>query len=383
MNSSDLQARLQRLEGYLQVDPDNRALRLDAFETARQLADWTRAEAHAQEALRRHPDPLWRLRAGEVALAQLRWEEAAARLDAVRLDPLADLATRQAAEHQLAEVMLHTGRPDVGIELLSEFMASSVGRDVALAPASQVLWLRLLHRVGRLQDGLDIALRWETNGQLSPQAAGVGSLMALDLDRLDLAEQWSKAALRSGHRQFEALITRASVALGHADASLARTLLSQAVQAHPRDGRSWSMLAFTELLEEKFDQAKTCFETAVRYMPEHVGTWHGLGWTLIMLRDFDRARNVFERAIEMDRNFAEGHGGLAVALALAGDRESAGASAETARRLDRNSMAVRYAEAVLAGDHQNLEHLRKLAARSLAGRGPMADQAVRRLSNGG
>lgn len=377
MNAPDLQARLQRLDGYLQQDSGNAALRLDAFETARQLRDWTRADAYARQALHRHPDALWRLRAGEVALAQLQWDEAARWFDAVRQDPDAGEDVRRAAEHQLAEVMLHTSRPDLGIALLGDWIENA---GAAIVPATQVLWLRLLHRVERLEDAVDAARQWEGVSRLSSAAAGVASLAALDLDRLDLAERWAGVALQSGHRQFEALITAASVALGRTDAAAATALLSEALQRNPRDGRSWSMLGFADLLAGQFELAVEHFETAVRYMPQHVGTWHGLGWAWVFRQDLQRARTTFEHAVSLDRNFSEGHGGLAAVLALSGEKAAARAAMETARRLDRGSMAVRYAEAVLAGDHRNVEHLRQLAARALAGRGSMADEMSRRLA---
>lgn len=379
MNPTNLQSRLQRLDGYLRHDPDNQTLLLDAFETARQLREWPRAAAYAEQALRQRPDAPWRLRAGEVALAQLHWEAAASMFDAVRLDPTAGDDVRFAAEHQLAEVMLHTGRPDMGVVLLAERLEGAAGRTSA-APATQALWLRLLHRVGRLQDAVDCAQRWEGQGLLAPFAAGVASLAALDLDRVEMAERWAQAALEAGHRQFEALITRASVALGRADAATAHALLSEALRLNPGDGRSWSMLAFADLLSQQFDHAVEHFETALKYMPEHIGTWHGLGWTLVLRQDLVRARQVFEHALEMDRNFAESHGGLAVVLALAGERAAAAAAAETARRLDRASVAARYAEAVMAGEHHDFARLRQLAARALAGRGAMAEEVARRLA---
>jgi len=379
MNATDLHARLQRLDGYLLQDPDNERLLLDAFETARLVQDWPRAAAYVQRALLDRPQPIWRLRAGEVSLAQLNWKDAEVMLDAVRHDATASQAVSLAAEHQLAELMLHTGRPDQGLALLSGQLETA-GGDAEVAPATQVLWLRLLHRVSRLQDAVDTAHRWEDLGLLSPPAAGVASLAALDLDLADSAERWADQALQTGHRQFEALIARASTALGHTDPATAHTLLAEALRLNTGDGRSWAMLAFADLLSEQIDQSVAHFETALKYMPEHVGTWHGLGWALILQRELTRARKVFEHALEMDRNFAESHGGLAVVLALSGERAAATAAAETARRLDRTSVTARYAEAVLAGEHEDLGRLRKMAALALAGRGAMADKAAQRFN---
>lgn len=377
MTSTGLKTRLQRLDGFLEQDPNNQSLLLDAFETARQLRDWPHAARYAALAMSQWPDPLWKLRAGEVALAQLNWDEAEKWLEAVRHDLLVGDELRCAAEHQLAEVMLHTGKPGAGIELISDRFEGDGA--ASSAPAAQVLWLRLLHRVGRLQDVVDYAQRWETAGLLSSLAAGVASLAALDLDRSDLADRLAEASLQAGHRSFEALIARASVCLGRADAAAASTLLSEALQLNAHDGRSWAMFAFAGLLEQQFDQAIVRFETALAYMPDHVGTWHGLGWALIQQSNLARAKEVFEHALEMDRNFAESHGGLAVVLALAGDVTGATSAMETARRLDRTSVAARYAQAVLTGDHKDTQRLRQLAARALTGRGVVGEQAAQRM----
>lgn len=377
MTSTGLKTRLQRLEGFLEHDPANPSLLLDAFETARQLRDWPQAARYADRATSQWSDPLWKLRAGEVALAQLNWDAAEKWLDAALSDLASGDDLRCAAEHQLAEVMLHTGRPEAGIALISSRFEGDGA--ASAAPAAQVLWLRLLHRVSRLQEVVDCAQLWESAGLLSPFAAGVTSLAALDLDRSELAERLAQAALKSGHRPLEALISLGSVCLGRADAGAASALLSEALKLNAHDGRSWAMFAFAGLLEQQFDQAIVRFETALTYMPDHVGTWHGLGWALIQQPNLARAKQVFEQALEMDRNFAESHGGLAVVLALAGDVAAATSAMETARRLDRNSVAARYAAAVLAGDHLDIQRLRQLAARALAGRGVLAERAVQRM----
>lgn len=366
MGSSELNLRFQKLKEFLAQDPNNKALLADTFELARQLCDWQQASKYADHGIHLWSDPLWKLRAGEVALAQLLWTDAERWFEEVRQDPSSGEDLRCAAEHQLAEVMLHTGQFDSGITLISAYFEGEAA--VPAASASQILWLRLLHRVGRLPDALDYAQRLEIEATLSPQVASVASLVALDANRLDLAVRWADMALqlKSGNRPFEALITRASIALGQPDAGMAQALLSEALQMKPRDGRTWAMMAFTVLLQQQFDKAIEHFNTALNYMPDHVGTWHGLGWALIQQRDLVRAKDVFQHALSLDRNFAESHGGLAVVLALIGDKEGAAASIEIAHKLDRNSAAVRYAAAVLSGDYLDPMKISRLAARTIS-----------------
>ena len=82
-------ARLDRLEVYLGSDPGNPALLADAFETALQCGQWERAAFHLRHGLALQADALsWRLKEGDLLLAQGRYAEARSALKALQgVDP--------------------------------------------------------------------------------------------------------------------------------------------------------------------------------------------------------------------------------------------------------------------------------------------------------
>jgi len=229
----------------------------------------------------------------------------------------------------------------------------------------QVLWLRVLHRLGRLDDGVSWAYGNEAG--LAPEALGVASLMAFDAGRTGEAERWSQCAIRedAGPIPIEALITQASLQLAAGDTESARYLIDRALEQNAEDGRTWSTKGFVELLDQHFPLAENAFYRAVRFMPMHIGTWNGLGWTAIMNRKYGEATQAFERALEIDRNFAESHGGLAVAHALCGKVDLARISIARAEGLDKDGLAARYANAILSGEAADSQAIRRLAKRLL------------------
>jgi len=358
--------RLERLEGYLREDPDNTALLADAFDAALAIREWARAEFHLRHGQAIRPDdPAWNLREVHWLLAQHRWDEAE---QVIRnLQAVGPAALQAVLIHDLAYVAFRQGNHAQARETLAPWLGSLAPSDV-LDPATQVLWVRVLHRLVRHDEAMAWAKARAQAGALAPQAAGAASLLALDASDYVSARQWSEEALKHDSEQMEALVARASLALADRDAPLARKLLAVALRLNPEDGRAWSALAFAHLLEQRLDLARADFERAVQYMPNHIGTWHGLGWTAILQKDLPSAHRAFEVALALDRNFAESHGGLAVVLAMVGRRSEAQSSIDRAGRLDRLNLSARYAQALLDGDASDAQALRRLASRLLANR---------------
>ncbi len=372
MTHSPALQRLDRLEGYLREDPDNLSLLGETFELALQAGELARAEIPLRHGLALAAgNTQWQLREVHWLLAQHRWAEAELLLHPIALAEDAPAELRPVAAHDLAYCLMQQGRSAEGYDALSPWV-KDIAPSEAIDPALQVQWLRLAHRAGKLEEAMAWArARWPAQ-QLAAPAAGVASLIALDAEDFAACLLWSDHALKEHGGPMEAMVARASAALAQQDPVLSRTLLDRVLQLSPQDGRAWSALAFTDLLEQKADAARASFHKAVHYMPEHVGTWHGLGWTCLLQRDLDGALQAFEQALALDRNFGESHGGLAVVQAARNERAAAEESIERALRLDRSNLSARYAQAVLSGEAGDLQALRRLATRLLGSRtGPM------------
>src|SRR5690606_25684499 len=121
--------------------------------------------------------------------------------------------------------------------------------------------------------------------RLQPQAQGVASLVALDLDLFEPARALADAALAAGAVQVEALVARASVALADEETARAEQLLQQALVCNRDDGRTWSALGLCSLQANDLPLAQTRLERALRTLSSHVGTWHALGWARLLQQD--------------------------------------------------------------------------------------------------
>ncbi len=368
--SDALLARLGRLEGYLKIDPGNPVLRTEVFEVAMHAGAFDKAQLCVREAQASGSSDIagWRFREATLHIAQGRYDAAN-----LLLRELLGDSTDPAIIYDLAYVAFCQQQFEQCVSLLRPFAEKPV-----VAPLVQVLWLRSLHQCGLLEEArLWCAPRIGANA-LTAAAAGVASLIYVDSTQLHTALQLATHALQNEPIQMEALVARATIALGQKDSAGARRLLNQALHNNPKDGRSWSALGFVELLETHVTPAVSCFRQAVQFMPRHIGTWHGLGWACFMAHDYAGARQAFETALALDRNFGESHGAVAIALASLGERESAESYIKRALALDKNGLSAHYAQAILSGVASDAQAIRRIAQGLLAGRqapmgGPMSD----------
>lgn len=368
-------AKLHLLEGYLRSDPGNTSLLVDAFEAALRCAEWGQAAFHLRHGQALAPqDAGWDLREGDFWLAQSQFDRAKG-----VLEPLVALRDPppgfpDVVLHNLTYIDFHEHNYAACVARMAARFETVPIAQIEEKPASpqlQHLWLRALHRVGELQRAIDWTRAQAKAGQLSPEAAGIASLIALDAGDVMSARTWSDTAIRDADalgKPIEALVTQASLALAARDGPRAQALASSALQLNPDDGRAWSARAFADLLSGELDIARAHFSKALATMPEHIGTWHGQGWTQLLIHDLDAAQRSFGAALALDRNFAESHGGLAVVLALKKRAEEAHTHALLAMKLDPSNLSGRYAQAILSGDVQEAESVKRLVQRLLGDR---------------
>lgn len=353
-------SRLDRLAQLLQEDPANPLLLADAADEALAAGELGRAEQYIAEGQACEGSThAWRFRLANVRLAQRRLGEAGELLEALRRDGL----LHPSVDHNLAYVAFLRGDFAGCAALLDPWLANQPApppeRD-----ALEALWLRAMHHADALQAAWTRIESWGID-KLGAQAAGVASLIASDLSRMEAAEMLSAAALRADPQQAEALVARASVQLSRRDTAAARGLLVRLTQAQPHQARAWSTLGFVDLLELDAAAARRHFGKALEIHPRDVGTLTGLGWACLAGNDLQAAAAAFETILAIDADSADGHGGLAVALALQGATQRSGEHAQQAKRLQRGNVAARYAQAVLTGHSAGLEPIQRLARRLL------------------
>jgi len=375
-------ARLDRLEGYLKADPANPQLLAEAFETSLQCRQWDRAAFHLQHGKALEAEALsWRLKEGDLLLAQELYPQARAALQALQHVDQAPAEFRAVVLHNLAYIEFRQGRYAECVAELSEYMEGFADALAASLPARLLrqMWLRSLHRTAELDRACNWIREAEKTQVLDPDSAAIASLIAIDAgDPANAQRLASLASLALKHAQAQAqglpavpaelLVTQLTLALGARNADEAIAWADQALQRNHSDGRAWSGRAFALLLKGELKLARQDFARALQGMPGHIGTWHGQGWAELLDHDLDAAQASFAKALEMDRNFAESHGGMAVVLALKQQTQEARQHAERALGLDKNNMSGRYAEALLNGEVKDQAAIRKLAQRLLASR---------------
>ncbi|MGE1005004.1 tetratricopeptide repeat protein [Ralstonia pseudosolanacearum] len=371
MSSNAIHAqRLERLQGYLEADPENDRLRAEVFEVALEGGNLELAEQMVNAMLSKDVGSQpWEHRRALVLLARKDFPAAQAILESLVAAGVNDIAV----VCNLAFVLFAQGRVEAARDRLTDLVEGAQAVD----QHALTLWLRCQHHLAQLSDGLRKFDEQIAAHSVSAEARGVASLMALDAGRLADAQAWSTQALADDPGQFEALACQGSLALGKQDAEAAMACFERALARNPEDGRCWSGLAFTHLLKQRFDEAHRAFLKAVGHMTGHIGTWIGLGWCDFMRHDLPAAHRAFAGALALDRNFAESHGSLAVVLAAEGKRAEAAWEIERALGLDKHCLSARYAQALLSGEASDPAAFRRLALHALAQhRGPVEGQSL-------
>ncbi|MFZ6747085.1 hypothetical protein ACO0LC_28025 [Undibacterium sp. JH2W] len=365
LRQQELGARVTRLENYLQSDPENQNLLLDAFTTALHAALFEKAEQFLKIALSIGVDaPAWQFRCTNLYIAQRRYAEAEAILQELQQDQGKHLAI----SHNLAFIRFQQADYVAALAVLDTVIDIEASTAVEDVSDLQVLRLRCMHRLLQLDEAVAFALHQEKVQRLSAQAAGVASLIAVDAGQLDLAANWARLALAVEPEQVEALVANATVALSQRNTEASRHFLLRALTKNPVDGRILSLLGFTEMYDFKIEQALPYLQGAVVHMPDHIGTHLGLGWLYFIQKDLESARIEFETALALDRNFSESHGAIAVIAATQNDVEKARLHIELALRLDKANLSAPYAQAILSGEANDAEAIKRLAQRLLKNR---------------
>jgi tetratricopeptide (TPR) repeat protein len=363
----DPNARLKRVEGYLESDPGNLELLGMAIDLSLAAGDAERAAAHARAARERHPaNPFIDYRHGRTLIAQGRWREAAPLFAALlTAHPHVNVA------YSLADCQLRAGDYAAALQTLAPFHANP-----ALPPEAVTLMLRALHHLGNVEGATALAEAQGARMADDTDFLAAASLLHLDNGQVEQAAALAERVLASGQRPVEALVTSGTVALARTDTDLAIERFNEVLAKNPSEGRSWSGLGTASLLCQDLANARTQLEQAVRLMPTHIGSWHALGWCQLFARDLVGAEQSFSTALGLDRNFGESHGAMAVIAAHNGERAAAKEAVERALRLDPTCLSARYAQMVMNGQTEDPERFKPIAYRFLAGRKTLSGEAV-------
>jgi tetratricopeptide (TPR) repeat protein len=336
---SSPEGRLARLIGFIEHDPDNQALLVDALTLAIELK-----QEQESSRLIEHVGTL--AAASPVAYAYA----AHLSLKLSRFSDAGDLGDRAIAGgvnhpsviYNAALGHYYTGDFERAALLLKPMADADEGsRDVI-----NVL-IRSLHQLERTEEAQPYAERACRAFPDDVRLRGLLALIQYENDDNTSALLNAQEVLSQDPDQLEALIACASAHFEEGSVQPSRKAWLHAVEVHPECGRAWSGLAQLEFHELEFEQAEVHLKEAVGFMPDHIGTWHLLAWIYILKSDSKQARQALEASYALDRNFGETHGGIAVVDAMDGETEKARFGIRKALKLNPDGLAAQYAELIL------------------------------------
>lgn len=352
--------RFQRLWKMLESDPQNSLLLADASEAALHAGAFPQAEQAIDRGMALEgATAAWLFRKSNLRLAQRRLDEAGALLSELKQV----LPQEPSVDHNLAYIALLQGRYDDCEQLVDRWMQADASSNASIG-AAQALWLRAQHHAGRL----DKAWAWiEGQGAaIAPMAAGVASLIAVDLDHLEAARILAGTALRADPSQPEALVARACAGLAARNPTDARPFAQRATELHPHLTRAWSTLGYIDLLQAAPAPAQAHFARALQLSPQDMGSLMGQGWACVLAKDLRGAKAAFGSAVQLDPEYVDAHAALAIVAALGGEAQAARHEAQRANELQGDGPVAKFAESMASGGAQDPQRLQALTQELLA-----------------
>lgn len=335
---NEAQGRLERLQGFLQHDPDNMNLLADVVDVGLSSGNLAAARSALEHALALDVgNPHFLLRRSSLAIAEGDYGGACAITAALLEQGFRDRAIRyNHAYAQFAAGNLAAAR---------EELLSLNDEDKADGAVARLL-IRADHYLGDLDAAIAVGLSYLELCPADTMVAGMLALIYFDAEDLVSAAEWAERSLSSGGNNLDGLLAAGSIALARENGDEAKAFLARALDVQPGNGRAWLNLAVADMLVLDLPAARAKLEEAVKLMPRHLGSWNVLGWVLLMQGDVQAAEASFTEALSIDDNFGESHGGLAAVAAARGQWDLADQHSKVARRLDPGGMASNYAQLV-------------------------------------
>ncbi|WP_447726048.1 tetratricopeptide repeat protein [Sphingomonas koreensis] len=342
-------SRYERLNAFLEQDPDNPNLIADTAEAA--IAEDRLEEAEALLADRRVGEPRAAYLSGLVTMRRQDWSGAATQYRAM-FDAGEDAP---AIRFNLAWSLAMEKLSGEALSVLDEITAQAL-------PQAAELEIRLRHELGDFETA---ETRARALLEVHPEHRGLNAAiatLAIDIEDTGLAAHCARIA--GDHP--EALTTLGTLALETQDSAVARTLFAQALERDPKSPRALIGHGLSRLIDADHAGAAIDLDQGAELFGTHLGSWIAAGWAHFTAGDSVAARSRFEHALALDDRFAESHGSLAALDVLAGKLDDARRRIAIARRLDRASFAAALAEMLLAAGSGDAEKSRHILETALA-----------------
>ncbi len=350
------QDRLARLLGYLDHDPGNLSLIAETASTASACGQAAKVIEllDGYEAVAPLPGELRNLK-GLAALQLDRFQEAAVLFESL----YSELPDETAVKYNLAWSSTMIGNHGRAAEVLDAATTAAV-------PGAAMLKVQALHRLGLLEDALDVGTGLAEAHPQDEGLMGALSLVAIDLQMPELALAYASRAAETA----EGLSTLGMLTLQKNGVDAALTYFEQGLAARPDSARNLLGKGLALMATGNAREGADYLEKSAANFETHLGTWIAAGWAHFARGDRARARAIFDHALALDDTFSESHGALAVLDILEGNIETARVRTETALRLDRRGFSAALAQSLLFqhdGNPEAAERIRELTLNTPVG----------------
>ncbi len=339
--TDETRQRLQRLAGFYELDPGNVALLSDYSNCALEADDCQLAAALFGKLDRLAPLNGTEANSAGIAAMRAGDQKAAQEWYARALDDRPDDVN---VTFNIAWSLALAGEFEKSREWLREEVVTQL-------PQAAMLDLQLAHQLGLFDEAEPQLLRYlELHPDYAPLHA-VASVLAMDLDRPDVARE---AAKKAGDHP-DALTTSGTLELGKRNLEEARGRFEKALALRAQNPRAEVGLGLVELAAGNATAAAKRLDRGAEQFKDHLGSWLAAGWAHFIAGDVAQAEARFATALSHDDTFGEAHGSMAVIELLRGRTDEARRRIDVARRLDRQAFSTALASILWEQSHGNPE----------------------------
>lgn len=332
--------RLERLTGFLNLDPDNVRLLCECAELGRTLKD-KRAKTWAERALALTPDAgnalfitgLFALDDENYPLAERHFEKTLTFND-----------DTENVRYCLALAQFFAHKPEQALTTLKPLVI----RGHALSHDTLLLLARthfMLSDTQETEHNLKILLEQEPK---HVDAHGLLALLYSDLDRFNEAQSHAEAALSLDPEQRDAGLAYANVALNQQQIERATSLFDALVKRYPKSARAWMGAGLCALAKNDAVTGEKYLQHCLPQLERHSGLWNALGWAQLAQNKMGNAEISFQNAITHRPDDANAYGGLASVYLLSDRGEKAAEILQRGKELDSTASMLRVSDIIAA-----------------------------------
>lgn len=370
MPNQELQAKLDRLLGFLAQDENNLQLLLDVCGHYKALGDnklaqhyMDKANAIDREGCLGHQGILF-LNQGLLNEAKACFTEAL------------DFFETQTVRYNLCFCLFLLGEFEETKEALTPLLEGEH------FPSAELLMARTLHNQGDIEIAIDFA-----KGVLkyNPQDADALSLLALfyfDLNDEQLAQETAQQAIEIDPTIYEARLVQALIRLPTQETTIEE--VESLLSINPRDSRLWFALGNIYMGQGDLESAEHTLENAIELYPDFYDCYISLGWCQLLMDDTEAAEETYQNATKIAPELADAWGGLALVQALTANLWKADLYIEKAHNLHSNCFLAEIAEAICHSQknpEQCKDHLLKALNNTELGVGKQLAYFMEELEN--